>query len=93
MALRRGRIIPEMCPKARGLKWRAGRAGQNGLPPFWPFPQDRPDQQSKLTHDFLTATELTKEFLHRGRQRRFVQSVNHVLTLALVDDQLGFLEH
>src|SRR5947209_6903806 len=47
---------------------------------------------SGLTHHFLATMELAEELLHRSRQSIVVQTINYVLTLALVDDQVRLLE-
>ena len=48
--------------------------------------------RSGLAHHFLATVELAEELLHRIRQSIVVQTINYVLTLALVDDQVRFLE-
>src|SRR5947209_7161463 len=47
---------------------------------------------SGLTHHFLATMELAEELLHRSRQSIVVQTINYVLTLALVDDQVRLFE-
>src|SRR3954471_14997300 len=88
---------------ARGLYPRGARMGiarklprkiRKGVPDRTPFlPPSGGGPARHLTHNFLATTELTEELLHRRRQCIVVQPVDHVLTLALVDDQLRLLEH
>src|SRR5829696_7455133 len=66
---------------------RPGRRRSRRRPLRRSSPQGRP-----LAHHILTATELTEEFLHGGRQRRIVQTVDHVLTLALIDDEIRLFQ-
>src|SRR4051812_19465878 len=53
-------------------------------PERWPDPG--------LAHDFLTTVELTEELLHGRRQCIIIQAIDDILALALVDDQIRFLE-
>ena len=75
-----------------GGKWDASaesRAGRSGVP-----------RRSlrllnggrTLPHYVLATAELSEEFLHRSRQRRLVQTVDHVLTLTLVHHKLRLFQ-
>src|SRR6185436_13966912 len=52
--------------------------------------KERPALRS--AHDFLTAPELSEEFLHGGRECAIIESVDDVLALPLVEDQVGLFE-
>src|SRR5215213_10336157 len=46
----------------------------------------------RSAHHFLAAPELSEELLHRGGESVIIETVNHVLPLPLVDDQIRLLE-
>src|SRR3954453_3909030 len=99
-ALRRGRIIPETDADGRGSRERSGAPGRSGASSIrrWRTLRlpSRPglvrNSTAKSAHHVLAAAELSEEFLHRSRQRGFIQAIDDILSLALVDDQIGFLE-
>src|SRR5262245_52805710 len=82
-------------PEPRGSPANASPNARDPLTGAGPGGAARPARTwtAGLAQDFLAATELPEELLHRARQGRVVEAVDDVLALALVDHQVRLLEH